>query len=149
MNTAQGASRKIPRPEMNPETQPFWDAAALGKLLVRRCLDCGKVHWYPRSRCPFCFSGNTEWQPGSGRGTIYTFSIMRRVPVPYAVAYVTLEEGPTMLTNIVDCELDRIRIGQAVELRFIPCEGGGALPAFTPVFATDFPSVAATPTAHP
>lgn len=130
MSTPQGASRPIPRPEMNPETQPFWDAAAAGRFLVKRCLDCGKAHWYPRSLCPFCFSNKTEWQAGSGRGTVYTFSIMRRAPVPYAVAYVTLEEGPTMLTNIVDCDFDRIRIGQPVELRFVPFEGG-ALPSFT------------------
>jgi len=131
MSTPQQASRQIPRPEMNPETQPFWDAAAQGRFLVKRCLDCGKAHWYPRSLCPFCFSARTEWQPGSGRGTIYTFSIMRRAPVPYAVAYVTLEEGPSMLTNIVDCDFDAIRIGQAVEVRFSPFEGG-ALPVFTP-----------------
>lgn len=130
MTTAPSASRTIPRPEMNAETQPFWDAAAQGRFLVKRCLDCGKAHWYPRTLCPFCFSGKTVWQPGSGRGTIYTFSIMRRAPVPYAVAYVTLEEGPTMLTNIVDCDFDRIRIGLPVELRFAPFEGG-ALPVFT------------------
>ena len=52
----------------------------------------------------------------SGNGTIYTYSVMRRAPMPYAIAYVTLDEGPTMMTNIVDCDLDEIRIGQAVSL---------------------------------
>jgi len=57
---------------------------------------------------------------------------MRRVPVPYALAYVTLEEGVTMMTNIVDCDLDAIRIGQRVRLVFKPAEGGPPVPMFTP-----------------
>jgi uncharacterized OB-fold protein len=58
---------------------------------------------------------------------------MRRVPVPYALAYVTLDEGVTMMTNIVDCDLDKIKIGQAVRLVFKPSEGGPPVPMFTPV----------------
>jgi uncharacterized OB-fold protein len=137
MTTEPAATRAIPRPETNPETQPFWDAAAQGRFLVKRCLDCGQAHWYPRALCPFCFGSRTEWQDGSGRGTVYTFSVMRRAPVPYAVAYVTLEEGPTMLTNIVGCDFDRLRIGQAVQVCFSPIEGGGALPVFTPAAAAE------------
>jgi uncharacterized OB-fold protein len=57
---------------------------------------------------------------------------MRRVPVPYALAYVTLDEGVTMMTNIVDCDLDAIRIGQRVRLVFKPSEGGPSVPMFTP-----------------
>jgi len=109
------ADRKIPAPLPNLETQPFWDAAAEGKLLIKKCNACGEVHFYPRSICPFCFSDQTVWQQASGQGTIYTYSVMRRgAPVPYAIAYVTLAEGPTMMTNIVDCDLDGIRIGQNV-----------------------------------
>ena len=124
--------RKIPAPPISPETQPFWDAAAAGRLMIKTCGGCGQAHYYPRALCPFCGSDRTEWLPASGRGTIYSYSIMRRVPVPYALAYVTLEEGVTMMTNIVDGDLDRIRIGQAVRVVFRPTDGGPPVPMFAP-----------------
>jgi uncharacterized OB-fold protein len=126
------ADRKIPAPAVNLETQPFWDATAEGKLLIKKCTACGEPHFYPRTHCPFCFSDKTEWVEASGQGTIYTYSVMRRAPIPYAIAYVTLAEGPTMMTNIVDCDLDKIKIGQAVRLVFKPSEGGAPVPMFTP-----------------
>ncbi len=130
---AQAQDRKIAAPPVNLETQAFWDAAGEGKLLIKKCTACGEPHFYPRAHCPFCFSTLVEWQEASGRGTIYTYSVMRRAPVPYCIAYVTLAEGPTMMTNIVDCDLDGIKIGQAVKLVFKPSEGGPAVPMFTPV----------------
>jgi len=122
--------RPIPAPPVNPETQPFWDAAAAGTLLVKRCTACGQAHHYPRARCPFCGSDATEWIEASGRGTVYSFSVFRRAPVPYAIAYVTLEEGVTMMTNLVDGDLDAIRIGQAVRVVFKPTDGGPPVPMF-------------------
>ena len=124
--------RKIPAPEASPETRPFWEAAAAGRLLIGRCKACGKPHYYPRALCPLCGSDATEWVAASGRGTVYSYSVMRRLPVPYALAYVTLDEGVTMMTNIVDCDLDAIRIGQRVRLVFKPTEGGPPVPMFTP-----------------
>ena len=112
--------------------QPFFDAAAQGRLTIKRCAGCRQFHHYPRTLCPFCGSDRTEWVTASGRGTIYSFSVMRRVPVPYAIAYVTLEEGVTMMTNIVDCDLDALRIGQTVRVVFKPTEGGPPVPMFTP-----------------
>jgi uncharacterized protein len=129
--TAKG--RVIPAPPSSPEIQAFWDAAAAGRLAIKRCAACGQVHHYPRALCPFCGSDRTEWKDATGRGTIYSYSVMRRVPVPYALAYVTLEEGVTMMTNIVDCDLDAIRIGQAVTVVFKPTEGGPPVPMFKPV----------------
>jgi uncharacterized protein len=126
------ADRKLPAPQANPETQPYWDACAAGKLLVKRCRACGEHHYYPRALCPFCFSDDTEWREASGAGTIYSYSVMRRAPVPYAIAYVELAEGPRMMTNIVDCDLDAIEIGQQVRLVFKPSEGGPPLPMFAP-----------------
>lgn len=114
------------------ETQPYWDAAAQGTLLVKRCTACQRLHHYPRALCPFCLSDRTEWQPVSGRGTLYTFSVMRRVQVPYAIAYVTLDEGVTLMTNIIDCDFDQLRIGQPVRVVFVATEGGPPLPMFTP-----------------
>lgn len=130
---ATTTDRPIPAPEANPETQPFWDAAREGKFLIKRCTSCGKAHWYPRALCPFCFSDATEWQEASGNAVVYSYSVMRRAPVPYAIAYVTLEEGPAMMTNIVDCDLDTVRIGQPVKVVFKPTEDDGPpVPMFTP-----------------
>ncbi len=127
-----GGERKIPAPEANPETRPFWDAAAEGRLLIGKCRSCGKPHYYPRAICPLCGSDATELVQASGRGSIYSYSVMRRVPVPYALAYVTLDEGVTMMTNIVDCDLDAIRIGQRVRVVFKPSDGGPPVAMFTP-----------------
>jgi uncharacterized protein len=129
---AQSQDRKIAAPPVNLETQHFWDAAKDGKLLIKKCAACGEVHFYPRPFCPFCFSDKVDWQEASGHGTIYTYSVMRRTPVPYAIAYVELAEGPRLMTNIVDCDLDQIKIGQAVRLVFKPSDGGPPVPMFTP-----------------
>ena len=125
----------VPTPYKAPDEQPdntaFWQAAREGRLLVRQCKSCGKPHWYPRTLCPFCM-GTTHWKQASGRGTIYSYSVTRRAgPTPFCMAYVTLEEGVTMMTQIVDCDLDSVRIGQKVQLRFSPSDGGAPLPTFT------------------
>ena len=109
--------RKMPAPPTNPEIEHYWNAAKEDRLLVKKCNSCGEFHFYPRAICPFCFSDQTEWVQASGRGKIYTYSVMRRAPVPYAIAYVTLAEGPTMMTNIVECDFDALEIGQDVEAR--------------------------------
>jgi uncharacterized protein len=125
--------RKIPPPAVNIESKPFWDAAAEGRFLIKRCQDCGKPHWYPRVICPFCFSENTAWEDSPGEGVIYTFSIMRHAQSDYAIGYVTLDEGPAVMTNFVDCDLGALRIGQRVKVRFQPTEGGPPAPVFAPV----------------
>ena len=124
--------RKIPDPNPNPETEAFWDATKGGKFMLRYCLDCGQTHWYPRAICPHCFSDKSEWREASGRGTIYTYSVTRRADPPYAIAYVTLEEGPTMISNLVDCSYDDLAVGQAVEMVFKESQGGFAVPMFKP-----------------
>ncbi len=124
--------RKMAAPVETVETQAFWDAARGGRFVVPVCTACGKAHWYPRAICPFCGSDNIEWRDASGKATIYTFSVMRRVKEPYVIAYVTLAEGPTMMTNIVDCDADALRIGDAVTVRFEPTENGPPVPVFRP-----------------
>jgi uncharacterized OB-fold protein len=131
MNPMTTKARKIPTPHANPETQPFWDAARNGKFLIKKCRTCDKAHWYPRAFCPFCMSDDTEWVEASGTGKIYSFSVMRRAPEPYAIAYVTLAEGPTMITNLVDCDFDALRIGQNVRVKLTPTDGGPPVPTFT------------------
>ena len=126
-------TRKIPAPAQNLESKPFWDAASEGKFLIKRCTACGKAHWYPRTYCPFCSSGETQWEESPGEGVIYTYSVMHRnTPVPYAIGYVTLDEGVSLLTNFVDCELSSLRIGQRVKLKWTPTEGGPPVFTFTP-----------------
>ena len=118
-------------PEVYPENKPYWDAAAQGKLLLKKCGACGEYHHYPRSLCPYCMSDKTEWKEAKGSGTIYSYSVTRRTgPVAYVLACVTLDEGPTMMTNIVDCDLDTIRIGQKVKVVFKKTEGGASVPMF-------------------
>ena len=123
--------RELPAPVPNVETQPFWDAAKEGRLLIKHCTRCEKAHWYPREICPFCHRKKTLWKQASGRGAIYTYSVMRRAAEPFAAAYVTLEEGPAMLTNIVECDLDTLFIGMPVEVCFAPTRPAGL---FVPVF---------------
>jgi uncharacterized OB-fold protein len=121
-----------PSPHPSPDSREFWDGANRGVLLVRTCEECGKAHWYPRPHCPFCFSDRTAWREASGRGEIYSWSYMRRAAEPYVIAYVTLEEGPTMMTNIVDCDPDLLTIGKLVEVVFRRSADGTRVPLFRP-----------------
>jgi uncharacterized protein len=116
--------------DVSPESEVFWNAAKEGKFLVKKCKSCNKVHWYPRAICPFCMSADTEWVPGAGKGKIYSYSHMARANL--TIAYVTLEEGPSMMTNIVDCDPNALKIGQAVKLVFKPSDKGYPVPMFTP-----------------
>lgn len=126
-------ARTLPAPEITPETEPFWTAAAEGRLLVKRCLDTGQCFYYPRALSPFTLSANTEWIEAAGTGTIYSLSTMRRgKDAPYTLAYVTLDEGPAVLTNIATDDHDTLAIGQRVRVRFVPSDGGAPYPMFAP-----------------
>jgi uncharacterized protein len=82
--------------------------------------------------CPYCLSPKTEWVESKGTGTIYTYSVMRRAPVPYAICYVRLDDGVTMMSNLVDMDLDKIKIGAKVKVVFKPSDGGPPVPMFAP-----------------
>lgn len=126
-------TRKLTASEVTPETQPFWEAAAAGRLLLKRCGACGEPHYYPRALCPFCLSADTRWEEAAGLATIYSLSTMRRgSDAPFTLAYVTLDEGPAVLTNIVADDHNALAIGQRVQVRFVPSEGGPPLPCFAP-----------------
>ena len=115
----------------NPETERFWSAANEGKFLIKRCKECKQAHYFPRALCPFCL-GETDWEESSGEGVIYTYTVTRRSPTgPFSLGYVTLREGPTIYTNFVDCDFDRLKIGATVKVVFKPTEGGPPLPLFT------------------
>lgn len=96
----------------------YWEAADKGTLLLKKCADCGEIHYYPRTICPFCMSDNTDWVEASGHGHIYSWSVQRKPEPAFAIAFVTLEEGPTILTNIVDTDLETLSINQPVKLKF-------------------------------
>jgi hypothetical protein len=124
-----------PAPVVNPESQRFWEATASGTFLIRRCNACGAAIWYPRQICPECHSLDTNWVEASGRGVIYSFTIVRRGDgpykdaAPYVVAYVELEEGPRVLTNIV-ADPETVEVGQPVTVVFHDTGSGSALPRF-------------------
>ena len=125
--------RKLPDPLLNVGDERYFEGASQGKLMLKKCSSCGQVHYFPRGICPFCFSSKVDWIEAKGTGTIYSYSVTRRAgPIPYCIAYVALDEGVTMMTNIVDCDLDTVRIGQKVKLTFKPSGNGTAIAMFAP-----------------
>jgi uncharacterized protein len=124
--------------EVTPETTPFWDATTDGKLVLPRCVQCGTTIWYPKAFCPACAASTVEWVPTSGNGTVYSFSITRKGAgvwsehSPYVIAYVELEEGPRVLTNIVGCNVADVYIGMEVSVVFDATEEGPAVYRFQP-----------------
>ena len=121
---------------VNAETRPYFDAAAEGRLVLPRCRDCGWAIWYPRQFCNECGSLSVDWVPASGRGRIYTFTVVRRGDgeyrdsAPYVLAYVDLEEGPRVLTNIVGGDPADLRIGTEVVVTYEPTGTGAAMTRF-------------------
>ena len=119
-----------PHPEPDGETLPFWEALAEGRLCIQRCGECHEYVFYPRSVCPHCMSAQLAWVLVSGRGTVYSYTVVHRAPpgfeadVPYVVALIELDEGPRLMTRL---EADEVRIGMAVELA---AAGNPPLPYF-------------------
>lgn len=127
---------QLPVPFPNPDSQAYWDAARNEDLVIRQCKDCNQFHFMPRYLCPHCWSTNLEWVKASGRGTVHSFSVVRRAPipsyadrVPYVVALIDLEEGPRMLTNIVGADALGTQVGSAVKVCFEQ-RGDHKLPQF-------------------
>ena len=114
-----------------PHALPFWQAAARGVLLLPRCEACGRVHWYPRPFCPFCASTAVRWEESPGRGRVYSFTSLRRAPgPPKIIAYIRLDEGPLMLTNLVGCAPDGVAIDDHVRVGFVAAREGRRVPVF-------------------
>ena len=126
------ARRKIVAPRPHPETEAYWQAAAAGQLLLKQCRACAEFHYYPRAICPHCLSDATQWITSTGRGRLYSYSTMGAADAAYTLAYVTLDEGVTMLTNIVACDADDVQIGQAVTVVFQNTDNGAPVPMFKP-----------------
>lgn len=118
-------SPRFDLPTIEGESRPFWDALKAGQLMIGTCADCGKVHYYPRPFCPHCWSEAVSLTPASGKGTLYTYSVvhMNDLPpfrewLPYVAAVVDLEEGVRLTTNIVGCDPADLKVGMAVEVEF-------------------------------
>ncbi|MFE5740495.1 Zn-ribbon domain-containing OB-fold protein [Streptomyces celluloflavus] len=127
MTAGAGGAVRFDLPEADDFTRPYWDAAAEGRLLLRRCRaeGCGAAHHYPREFCPYCWSEDVGWERATGRATLYTWSVVHRndLPpfggrVPYVAAVVDLVEGPRMMTEITDCAESELRIGMPLVVHF-------------------------------
>jgi hypothetical protein len=125
---------RLPSPIINPENQAFWQAAQDGRLVLKVCNSCKEVHYYPRTICPHCGGNDTAWLDSEGVGEIYSYTVMRRgVEVPFAMAYVRLNEGISLLTHIGNCDFDAIRIGQKVRVVFQETQDGQKTHLFEPL----------------
>jgi hypothetical protein len=119
------AEYKKPIPVPNSDSEKFWEGCKKHELLLQKCDHCSSYRYPPRSICPNCFSVETTWDKVSGKGEVYTYTIAR-VPlnpawepdIPYTLAVVLLDEGVKMVTNIVDCQPEDVKIGMKVEVVF-------------------------------
>ena len=112
-----------PLPKPSPTSRPFWEAAKRHELTIQRCGACREYIYYPRPRCPKCFSDQLSWERVSGRGKVYSYTVVRRASsrmfadAPYVLAIVELAEGPRMTTNVV-APPEQVRIGMPVTVAF-------------------------------
>lgn len=129
--------RLLPLP--NPLTAPYWRGAKEHRLVLPRCGDCGRYHFYPRSLCPRCGSSRLAWAAASGSGEVYSYTVVHRAPsesfkkeVPYVVAIVALAEGPHLMTRLAGIEPASVKIGLRVEVAFEDVDDEISLPLFRP-----------------
>jgi hypothetical protein len=126
-------------PLANVDTKPFWDGCTEGRLLLQRCAQCQAYRHPPSPACPNCLSEDCAWVPATGRGTVYTFTVVREMRargwdkmVPYVLAVIELDEGVRMLTNLTNIAPEAVTIGMPVEVTFAELDGATRLPLFQP-----------------
>ncbi|MCG2635123.1 MAG: Zn-ribbon domain-containing OB-fold protein [Gammaproteobacteria bacterium] len=119
-----------PAPLVTSDSRRFWEGCQQNELLFQHCMDCNVAQFYPRTHCANCQSDNLEWQRSSGRGEVYSFSVVERpttsafkADVPYVIALVDMAEGYRMMMNLRHCPPDAAHIGMAVKVFFEPVEG--------------------------
>ena len=131
-----------PRPSINQDNSFFFTGAANGQLLVRRCTTCGRFQTPPLPMCPACNGLTWQAEPMSGRGSVYTFTITHHpkfpgFPSPYVVALIELEEGPRIVSNLIDIDPAQVEIGLPVEVTFVAVDDELTLPLFRPAAALE------------
>jgi uncharacterized OB-fold protein len=133
------ASSLPPIPVPNADNAGFWEGCRQRELRLQCCAQCGSIRHPPRPMCPRCQCPEAEWRRASGRGTLYTFTIVYaptlaafQSEIPYNVVVVHLEEGPFIVTNLVDYNADQIAIGMPVEVVFEDVGDTVTLPKFRP-----------------
>jgi uncharacterized OB-fold protein len=127
------------KPKPTPETQHFWDGTAAGELRLQRCDACANVYFPPRPFCPSCASRKVSIFKASGKGTLYSYVINHRPAAPgftppYAITVVELEEGPRMMSNIIDCPQtpEALELDMKLEVAFEKLDDKITLPLFRP-----------------
>lgn len=137
--TSSAREIPLPLPVPTPTTQPFWDGAREGRLMLQRDRSTGEPFFYPRALAPGTLSDDLEWFEASGRGTVFSYTVDRRgsapafqAKAPYVIAIVELEEGPRITTNIVGCEIEDVHIGMPVEVAYEPVNDDITLVKFRP-----------------
>lgn len=128
---------QIPLPRPTVVSRPFWDGAKRGALMVQKCRDCGHLVHIPHVACTRCLSENLDWIQSSGRGTVYSYSVVWRPQTPafkppYVVAIIELEEGWHMLSNVIDCAVEDVHVNLPVEVVFQKESDEITLPRFRP-----------------
>jgi len=128
-----------PIPVPNEDSKPYWEGCNAGKLLIQRCKACATPRFYPRIVCGSCGSMDSDWIETTGRGSVFSYSIIHRAPspafkddVPYVLAIVELEEGVRMMTNVVKCDVSTVAIGMPVQVVFDRVSEEIAVPKFVP-----------------
>lgn len=126
-----------PLPHPTRVSRPFWEACARHELLVQRCTDCGRLTFVPQAFCRHCLSRSLEWTPSGGRGELYSYTVVWRpqtpaFETPYVVGIVRLDDGYDMLTNIVGCDPEKVRVGMRVRADWDDRKPGVTLPVFRP-----------------
>lgn len=131
---------KKPLPNLNPDTNPFWDGCKEHQLKFQKCQSCQHVRWPPSIICPVCYSNDTEWITSKGKGRLYTYGVYHQAfqeafkeGLPYVTAVVELEEGPHLITNVVGCEPGEVRCDMPVEVVWDDVTAEFSLPKFRPV----------------
>lgn len=132
----------IPTPPQAPWTAPFWKAAQEGVLLIQQCPSCIHHIFYPRRHCPYCGAPKVNWVQASGRGTVYSFTVVENnapsaflEQMPFIIAIIQLEEGVRMMSALVACDPADARCEMPVEVTFERVSGELSLPKFKPAGA--------------
>ena len=132
----------IPTPPAAPWTAPFWKAAQAGRLLIQQCPQCGQYIFYPRRHCPHCGALEVSWVEASGRGTVYSFTVVENnAPsgfldqMPFVIAIIRLDEGVRMMSALVACDPADVRCEMPVEVTFVDVSAELTLPKFKPAAA--------------